>query len=70
MKNLKEVDLSNNKIEDVKQMEPMPKGTITSLWLEGNPMCLSYPNPTTYVEAIKEVIPNLQKLVSTKGDSV
>ncbi|XP_055309871.1 nuclear RNA export factor 2 [Sitodiplosis mosellana] len=62
MKSLKEVDLSNNKIEDVKQIESIPKGTITALWLEGNPFCLNFPNANSYIAAIKEILPNLEKL--------
>lgn len=64
MKSLKEVDLSNNKIEDVKQIESIPKATINALWLEGNPFCLNYPNAATYIAAVKEILPNLEKLVS------
>lgn len=64
MKGLKEVDLSNNKIEDVKQIESIPKGTITSMWLAGNPMCLKYTGPNSYIAAVREVIPALEKLVS------
>lgn len=64
MKGLKEVDLSNNKIEDVKQIESIPKSTITSLWLEGNPLCLKYSGPNTYIAAVKEIIPSLVNLVS------
>lgn len=66
MKGLKEIDLSNNKIEEVKQIESVPKGTITSLWLAGNPLCLKYSGPISYIAAIKEVIPALEKLVSTQ----
>lgn len=64
MKGLKEVDLSNNKIEDVKQIESIPKGTVTSLLLEGNPLCLNYTGPNSYIAAVKEIIPALEKLVS------
>lgn len=64
MKSLKEVDLSNNKIEDIKQIESIPKGTITALWLEGNPLCLNYSNADSYIAAVKEIIPSLEKLVS------
>lgn len=63
MKALKEVDLSNNKIEDVKQIEPIPKATINALWLEGNPLCLTYESPSTYMAAVKEIIKNLESLV-------
>lgn len=64
MKGLKEVNLSNNKIEEVKLIEPMPKGTVTSLWLEGNPLCLKYTNANSYITVIKEILPNLEYLVS------
>lgn len=64
MKSLKELDLSNNKIEDIKQIESIPKGTVNSVWLEGNPFCLNYADATVYITAIKEIIPNLEKLVS------
>lgn len=67
MKSLKEVNLSNNKIEDIKQIESIPKGTITSLWLEGNPFCLNYSNARSYIAAVKEIIPSLEKLVSIFG---
>lgn len=65
MKNLKEVDLSNNKIDDIKQIEAIPKSTITAIWLQGNPLCLSYSNPTAYIAAVKDIIKNLEKLVSS-----
>ncbi|XP_031637468.1 nuclear RNA export factor 2 [Contarinia nasturtii] len=61
LKGLKEVDLSNNKIEDIKQIESIPKG-IKELWLEGNPFCLNFPNASAYITAVKEIIPNLEKL--------
>lgn len=64
MKGLKEMDLSNNKIDEIKMMEPMPKGTVTSLWLEGNPLCLKFISPNAYVAAVKEYLPNLELLVS------
>lgn len=64
MKGLKEVNLSNNKIEEVKLIEPMPKGTISSLWLQGNPLCLKYSTPNSYITAIKEILPNLEFLVN------
>lgn len=64
MKKLKEIDLSNNKIEDLKQVESIPKGTITSVILKGNPFCLNYTDPNAYIAAIKGIIPNLEKLVS------
>lgn len=64
MKGLKKVNLSNNKIEEVKLIEPMPKGTISSLWLQGNPLCLKYTTPNSYITAIKEILPNLEFLVN------
>lgn len=60
---LKDVDLSNNKIEEVKQIESIPKGTITSLWLQGNPFCLTFSGPNSYIAAVKEKFPTLEKLV-------
>lgn len=67
MKSLKEVDLSNNNIEDIKQIESIPKA-IKELRLEGNPFCLNYPNAASYIAAVKEVIPNLEKLVSESNE--
>lgn len=63
MKSLKEVDLSNNKIDDIKQIESIPKGTITSLWLEGNPLCLKHLGPNNYIKAVKQIMPGLITLV-------
>lgn len=63
MKGLKAVDLSNNKIDDVKLIETIPKGTITSIWLEGNPLCLKYPGPNAYIAAVKKEIPAIEQLV-------
>lgn len=68
MKSLKEVDLSNNKIEDIKQIESIPKGTLTALWLEGNPLCLKYAGANSYITAVKDIIPALVKLVSVRID--
>lgn len=62
MKNLKEIDLSNNKIESIKALESLPK-TITSIRLEGNPLCRAYANPAAYVAAVKDAMKNLEKLV-------
>lgn len=59
MKGLQEIDLSNNKIIDISDLASMPKGTITSLWLKGNPVCSSFSSAGTYVAAAKEVLPNL-----------
>lgn len=63
MKSLKEIDLQNNKIEEVKQIESMPKTSLVALWLDGNPLCAKYTNATDYVKAVKELIPNLEMLV-------
>lgn len=35
---------------------------ITELWLTGNPLCSKY-DEYTYVQAVKEVCPKIEKLV-------
>lgn len=69
MKDLSEINLANNKIEDVKQIESIPKNTITSIWLEGNPLCLGFANPSAYIAAVKESIKNLERLVGEIEES-
>lgn len=66
MKGLKEIDLSNNKIESLKDLESIPKATITEIWLQGNPLCFNYASPAAYIAAVKEILPKLEKLVSTE----
>lgn len=68
MKSLKEVDLSNNNIEEVKLIDSIPKGSLNSLRLEGNPLCLKYSNPNAYIAAVKNIIPGLLKLVCIRID--
>lgn len=63
MKGLKQINLSNNKIENVKDMESMPKETVTELWLEGNPLCLKYSLPDKYITDVKDFFPNIEQLV-------
>lgn len=64
MKHLKELDLSNNKIDAIKTLDSLPKTTITSILLQGNPLCRSYVNPAAYVAAVKDAMKNMEKLVS------
>lgn len=66
LKSLREIDFRNNKIEELKHIESMPKGTIQTLWLGGNPLCLKYSGGSDYVKAVKEILPNLEQLVSNK----
>lgn len=63
MKGLKQIYLSNNKIENVKDMESMPKDSVTELWIEGNPLCLKYALPDNYIIDVKELFPNIEQLV-------
>lgn len=62
MKGLQEMDLSNNEINKLSDLTQMPKGTINSLWLKGNPVCSTFSSATTYVAAVKEILPNLIQL--------
>lgn len=62
MKGLKELDLSENQIASVNDIVAIPKASITELWLHGNPICDSYQNGFAYATAIKEILPNLERL--------
>lgn len=62
MKSLKEIDLRDNCIENTTDLTAIPKATIVEMWLEGNPLCAKYSGPNAYINAAKEIIPNLTKL--------
>lgn len=66
MKSLREIDLSNNNIADVAALESIPKGSYTDIWLKGNPLCLKFARAKDYFEAIRKVIPSMEKLVSLR----
>lgn len=62
MKSLKEIDLRDNCIENMTDLNAIPKATIVEMWLEGNPLCSNYSGPNSYVSAVKDIIPTLVKL--------
>lgn len=70
MKALQEINMSNNNISDVTALESIPKGSYTDIWLQGNPFCSKYGKGHEYFEAIKEIIPSLEKLVSFCSDQL
>lgn len=68
MKGLHEMDISNNEIQSISDLMSMPKGTIVSLWLRGNPLCASFSSASTYVNAVKEMFPILVQVDGKEMD--
>ncbi|KAK5643390.1 hypothetical protein RI129_007235 [Pyrocoelia pectoralis] len=61
MKSLRLLDLGFNRIENISELNILKTMQITELHLGGNPLCDLY-DENTYVQAVREVCPKIQKL--------
>ncbi|XP_057573580.1 nuclear RNA export factor 2-like [Hippopotamus amphibius kiboko] len=61
---VKILNLSNNELQSVWELRKMKGLKLEELWLEGNPLCGTFPDQATYVSAIRDCFPKLLRLVS------
>lgn len=64
MGNLKALDLGNNWIHSLDDVKGLAVLGITSLRLDGNPLCNEYSFAGEYIKAVKKHFTDLTKLVS------
>ncbi|KAF0884071.1 NXF2 factor, partial [Crocuta crocuta] len=60
---VKILNLSKNEVGRGSQIK-MKGLNLEELWLEGNPLCDTFPDQSTYISAIRECFPKLLRLVS------
>lgn len=63
-KNLKSIDLSRNKIAEVEELSVLNAIPLKDLTLDNNPLCQNFEEELSYVQKIREVVPNIAVLVS------
>uniref|UniRef100_A0A8C9MCE5 Nuclear RNA export factor Tap RNA-binding domain-containing protein n=1 Tax=Panthera tigris altaica TaxID=74533 RepID=A0A8C9MCE5_PANTA len=61
---VKILNLSKNELTLVWELNKMKGLKLEELWLEGNPLCDTFPDQSTYISAIRECFPKLLHLVS------
>ncbi|XP_035581531.1 nuclear RNA export factor 2-like isoform X2 [Zalophus californianus] len=59
---VKILDLSKNELNLVWELNKMKGLDLEELWLEGNPLCDTFPDQSTYISAIKDCFPKLLRL--------
>ncbi|XP_061035022.1 nuclear RNA export factor 2-like [Eubalaena glacialis] len=59
---VKILNLSKNKLKSVWELSKMKGLKLEELWLQGNPLCGTFPDWSTYVRAIRECFPKLLRL--------
>lgn len=64
---VKILNLSKNELTSVWELNKMQGLKLEELWLQGNPLCDTFPDQSTYVRAIRECFPKLLRLESYKG---
>ncbi|XP_075161349.1 nuclear RNA export factor 2 [Haematobia irritans] len=62
MGNLKAIDLGNNWIHSLEDVKDLAVLGITSLRLDGNPLCKEFSFAAEYIKAVKKYFPDLTKL--------
>uniref|UniRef100_M3XYU7 Nuclear RNA export factor 5-like n=1 Tax=Mustela putorius furo TaxID=9669 RepID=M3XYU7_MUSPF len=60
---VKILNLSKNELNVVWELNKMKGLELEELWLEGNPLCDTFPDQPTYISAIKDCFPKLLRLV-------
>ncbi|XP_057573582.1 nuclear RNA export factor 2-like [Hippopotamus amphibius kiboko] len=63
---VKILNLSNNELQSVWELRKMKGLKLEELWLEGNPLCGTFPDQATYVSAIRDCFPKLLRLDGQK----
>lgn len=61
---LKHLDLSNNRIGQLTALLSIRELPLTTIALEGNPLCLDYIHSELYIKALKMMFPALKEIVS------
>ncbi|XP_040855478.1 nuclear RNA export factor 2-like [Ochotona curzoniae] len=56
------LNLSKNELKTVFELDKVKELKLEELWLEGNPLCDTFPNHTAYVSAIQRCFPDLLRL--------
>ncbi|XP_047571547.1 nuclear RNA export factor 2-like [Lutra lutra] len=59
---VKILNLSKNELNVVWEINKMKGLELEELWLEGNPLCDTFPDQPTYISAIKDCFPKLLRL--------
>lgn len=63
---LKILNLSKNMLRTVWELEKMKGLKLEQLWLEGNPLCSTFPDRSSYIRAVLECFPELSYLDGRK----
>lgn len=63
MSNLKAIDLGNNWIQDLNDIKDLGVLGITSLRLDGNPLCKKFSFAGEYIKTVKKYFPEIKILV-------
>ncbi|XP_036031363.1 nuclear RNA export factor 2-like [Onychomys torridus] len=63
---VKILDLSENELRTVWELEKMKGLKLKELWLEGNPLCSTFPDHSAYVSAVLNYFPELSCLDGRK----
>ncbi|XP_059942248.1 nuclear RNA export factor 2-like [Mesoplodon densirostris] len=59
---VKTLNLSENELKSVWELSKMQGLKLEELWLQGNPLCSTFADQSTYVRAIRECFPKLLRL--------
>ncbi|XP_037368871.2 nuclear RNA export factor 2-like [Talpa occidentalis] len=59
---VKILNLSKNELSSVEEVSKMKELKLEELWLDGNPLCDTFPDRATYVSAIRACLPMLLRL--------
>ncbi|XP_058392399.1 nuclear RNA export factor 2-like [Diceros bicornis minor] len=59
---VKILNLSKNELKSARELDKMKGLKLEELWLEGNPLCDTFQDQSTYISAIKEYFPDLLRL--------
>ncbi|XP_057573594.1 nuclear RNA export factor 2-like [Hippopotamus amphibius kiboko] len=59
---VKILNLSNNELKSAWELNKMKGLKLEELWLEGNPLCGTFPDQSTYISAIRDCFPKLLRL--------
>nr|XP_058906153.1 nuclear RNA export factor 2-like [Kogia breviceps] len=59
---VKVLNISKNKLKSVWELRKIQGLKLEELWLQGNPLCGTFPDQSTYVRAIRDCFPKLLRL--------
>ncbi|KAM4617303.1 nuclear RNA export factor 1 isoform 2-T3 [Discoglossus pictus] len=60
--NLKILNLSNNMLKSDRELDKVKGLKLEELWLDGNPLCDTFRDQTSYISAVRERFPKLLRL--------